>query len=55
MKLSTSELMIVEMLLQNKATEDYDKKVEELLTKVKKEIGRRNYELNRVLEWGRAR
>lgn len=52
MKLSTSELQIIERLLSNRLNADFDSDVDELLHKVKKEINDRNYQFNRtMMEW----
>lgn len=51
MKLSTSELQIIERLLSNRLNADFDPDVDELLHKVRKEISNRNYQFNKTMEW----
>lgn len=51
MKLTTSELQIIERLLSNRLNADFDPDVNELLHKVRKEINERKYQFNRATEW----
>ncbi len=51
MKLTTSELQIIERLLSNCLNADFDPDVDELLHKVRKEINERNHQFNRTMEW----
>lgn len=50
-KLTTSELQIIERLLSNCLNADFDPDVDELLHKVRKEINERNHQFNRTMEW----
>ena len=53
MNLSTSELMVIERLLENRIRAYRDPEIEEILHKIRVEINQRNYQFNRSAEWGR--